>query len=109
MNIKYTKEKLNEVAREGIANSVDHPLVLVFTADWVSSSTIVEVICEKIIKEREDVTLLQIDADLNKDFFAKYRIKKVPSCIVISNQEIAGRIEGTFSKKDVFSILESAD
>ena len=79
----------------------DKSIVLVFTADWVSSSSIVDVVCKKIANERSDVKLVKINVDSNKDLIAKYRIKKVPSCVIIQKQEITDRIEGAFSKKDV--------
>lgn len=79
----------------------DKSIVLVFTADWVSSSSIVDVVCIKIASERSDVKLVKINVDNNKDLIAKYRIKKVPSCVIIQKQEIIDRIEGAFSKKDV--------
>ena len=85
----------------------DKSIVLVFTADWVSSSSIVDVVCHKITKERSDVKLIKIDVDTNKDLIAKYRIKKVPSCVIIKQQEIKDRIEGAFSKKDVLDKISS--
>lgn len=91
-----------------IANTEKYPLVLVFTADWVSSSSIVEIVSQKIVNDRDNIALITIDADINKDLLFKYRIKKVPSCVIIKNQEIVNRIEGTFSKKDVLDSIDSA-
>ena len=84
----------------------DKSIVLVFTADWVSSSTIVDIVSQKIVDDREDISLITIDADNNKELFSKYRIRKVPSCIIIKNQEIVNRIEGTFSKKEVLDSID---
>ena len=85
----------------------DKSIVLVFTADWVSSSSIVDVVCKKIANERNDVKLVKINVDSNKDLIAKYRIKKVPSCVIIQKQEITDRIEGAFSKKDVLDKIST--
>ena len=89
-----------------IKEAQDQSLVLVFTAEWVSSSTIVDVVCNKIANERADVHLVKIDVDANEDLIAKYRIRKVPSCIIIQNQEITDRIDGAFSKKDVLDRIK---
>ena len=102
----YENTTPSDLISKEISNSEKCPLVLVFTADWVSSSTIVDIVSQKIVDDREDISLITIDADNNKELFSKYRIRKVPSCIIIKNQEIVNRIEGTFSKKEVLDSID---
>lgn len=106
MEKNSTQSRVNQIS-DLMQNSTDKSLILVFTAEWISSSSIVDVVCNKISRERDDVHLVKIDADNHKDLITKYRIKKVPSCVIIQNQEITDRIEGAFSKKDVLDKIKA--
>jgi hypothetical protein len=58
---------------EYIGDSMEHPLVMIFTAKWHSHSDIVEIIAEKIMAADDKIRLIIIDADVDEDLFGVYK------------------------------------
>lgn len=89
-----------------IKESVNNPLVVIFSASWHSHSDIVDIITEKIIQADQTINVVSCDADDDEDIFAKYNIDTVPSAIVIKDKKMVRKIKGTFSKKTILDIIK---
>lgn len=101
----YTADNIKNEISSGIRRSDKSPLIVVFTANWISSSSIVKVVVNKIKAQAAQASVLEIDTDMNKDLVTKYRIHKLPTCLIFQDQELTHKLEGTFSKKDVLQYL----
>lgn len=88
-----------------ISNHV--PLVIVFTANWLSQSEIVEVVANKIKNSEMHPNVITIDIDEDESLLSTYNISTVPSALIVKNRRIVKKINGTFSKKDVLDQLIS--
>lgn len=85
--------------------SGEKPLVLVFTATWLSQSSIVKIVVQKILNSTSKINLMNLDADTHKEIFLRYNVTTLPTVLLIKNKQIVHKIEGTFSKKMVLDIL----
>ncbi|GLR18096.1 thioredoxin family protein [Portibacter lacus] len=83
----------------------NNPILLVFDAEWSSTSSMTEIITKKIRKEAKNIKLVKIDIDQEENLARKYRIKKVPTCMLLINNELKYRYEGLFSKSMVLQAL----
>jgi len=102
------EEKYNkEVIERYIKDSDQKPLVLIFTAPWISQSIIVDVITEKLITAAPYVNFVTIDTDQDEELAEEYFISKLPSFVVIVKHQIVAKRSGTFSKKNVLDVLNS--
>jgi thioredoxin-like negative regulator of GroEL len=90
---------------EYIGDSMEHPLVMIFTAKWHSHSDIVEIIAEKIMAADDKIRLIIIDADVDEDLFGVYNISSIPAAIIIKNKQMIKKINGTFSKKMILDCI----
>jgi len=80
--------------------------ILIFTADWISQSSIVRIISQKINSAAENANVFIVDAEKNEDFLLEYKVTHLPTCVIIKNKVIVDRLEGVFSKKDVLKLLQ---
>lgn len=90
---------------EMIAESYEKPLVLVFSANWLSQSSIVEVILEKIRNAAPNSNVVAIDADEDEEVLVRFNISDLPAAVIIHDQKITYKREGTFSKKMILDEL----
>ena len=100
-NSTYNKELL-------IAESLSkdsEALVLIFSAEWISQSSIVDIVSQKLRDARSDINVIQLDADADEDLFVKYRVSTLPSAIIIKNHQVIKKITGTFSKMHVIKAI----
>jgi thioredoxin-like negative regulator of GroEL len=101
------RENINKASllKQMINDSHEYPLVVVFTATWISQSGIVDIITKKIKTASPDINLLIIDADADEELVNQYNISQLPSAVIIKNQRIMNKINGTFSKKNILDKL----
>lgn len=88
-----------------ISDSKEHPLVMIFTANWHSHSDIVEIIAEKIKNSSDSIQVITLDADEDEDIFSLYNIGSIPAAIIVKNKQMVKKINGTFSKKMVLDCI----
>lgn len=90
---------------EMITESYKKPLVLVFSATWLSQSSIVEVIYEKIRDAATDANVVAIDADEDEEVLVRFNISDLPAAVIIHDHKITYKREGIFSKKMILDEL----
>lgn len=88
-----------------LEDSETQALILVFTATWISQSSIVEIVVEKVKEATPSSNVICFDADLHEDFFIKYKVQTLPTVIIIKRHKLIAKIKGTFSKKQVLDLL----
>ncbi|WP_235298754.1 thioredoxin family protein [Portibacter marinus] len=76
-------------------------LLLVFDAEWSSLSSMTEVIINKISSEKSNLNIVLADIEKHPEISKKYRIRRVPTCILLEDSEMKFRHEGMFSKKTI--------
>jgi thioredoxin-like negative regulator of GroEL len=92
-----THINLNEFLREKASEDI----LLVFTAAWLSQSSIVNVVVHKVQLALPELNVRLIDVDQNEELISRFYIDKLPSAVLIKQGLMKRKITGTFSKKDV--------
>ena len=82
------------------------PMLLIFEAEWSSTSSMTTVIISKIENEAKNIKLISIDIDSDEKLALQYRINKVPTCVLLINNELKFRYEGMFSKSKILQELK---
>lgn len=72
--------------------------LLDFWADWCSPCKLMNPIIDEIEKEYDNVEVVRINADLDKQMVDKYKIQSVPTYILIKDEEIVSIVKGAMPK-----------
>ena len=99
---KQQKFSVSEV--EDILNS-NETVLIDFSTQWCVPCKKMKPIIDEIKSENNNVKVLFIDADANKELVAKYKIQGVPVFIVFKNSEETYRKIGIVSKEGLLENL----
>ena len=100
--LKQPKFSVLEV--EDILNS-NETVLIDFSTQWCVPCKKMKPIIYEINSENNNVKVLFIDADANKELVAKYKIQSVPVFIVFKNSEETFRKVGIVSKEELLENL----
>ena len=108
-NYKTVKSKASKKSAEPTftISEVDNILksnevtLIDFSTQWCVPCKKMKPIIEEVQKENSNVTVLFIDADVNKHIAEEYQIKAVPVFIVFNNTKEVFRHVGVISKKEL--------
>jgi len=90
-----------------LENSKEGTLLVVFSANWISQSTIVPIVTDKIIASKPELKTIMIDADRDEEVLLRFSVSELPTALIIHQGQIVAKHEGTFSKKQILDIVNS--
>lgn len=93
----YKEGDLSTIARESKKKSV----VLLFAADWLGSSYILEYFLAEEGSSYPELIFYKVDIDNNPELAKKMDIKQLPTTYFFVNGEIVAFLEGLASRKKV--------
>ena len=100
----YEKNSLIEI----LEKSYDHPVMMVFTAEWLSTSGIVNIVLDKVANfVNERMSVFKVDAEIHEDLSKNYRIASLPTTLIFYQGEIVDKTAGILSKKQLIQKMES--
>ena len=79
--------------------------LLDFWADWCSPCKLMNPIIDEIENDYQNVEVVRINADENKDMVQKYKIMTVPTYILIKDEEIVSIVKGAMPKYRFLQML----
>ena len=88
--------------------ATEKPVMIDFWAEWCGPCKMISPIIEQIAAEREDVVVGKVDVDNNPELSFKYKIRSIPTVIVVKNGEVIERKVGGTSKANYEKMLDSA-
>lgn len=100
-----TKKHKERTVNEILSRSEGKILLLVFTADWISQSTIVTIVLEKIALAVPELLIEVIDAEVNEALLSRLSVSELPTAFFIRDGQLNQKITGTFSKKDILNVI----
>lgn len=84
------------------------PVLVDFYADWCMPCRILSPILEDLAKDMADeVRILKLNIDKNKEVVQKYRIYSVPTIFIFQDGEVIWKGSGTRSKEELKRIIRS--
>ena len=103
----YKNASLPNNLADLIHMSNQRTVVVAFSASWLGSSEILDVVFEKLAAiGLPDHTFIHLDIEKQKQISSFFQIKELPTFIIISNGEVIDRFTGAFSKKKILKRLE---
>ncbi len=91
----YEEASLGTIARE----STKFCVVLLFAAEWLGSSYILEQFLEEESSAHPDVALFKVDVENNPELTEKMDIRQLPATYFFVNGEIVSYLEGLAGRK----------
>jgi|MGYP003325034658 thioredoxin 1 len=70
-----------------------------FTASWCAPCKMVAPVIEQLSKELPDVTFNTVDIDKQPDVAEAYRVRSVPTILIIKNGEVVNSLVGAQPKQ----------
>ncbi len=87
---------------------VKEPVLLAFWAPQVEESIAALATLEKAVAGNDKVKVAKLDTYRNKKTSATYKIDRIPTVLLFVNGEVKGRLEGSFTEKDIHDLLQQA-
>lgn len=83
------------------------PVLVKFTATWCGPCQAIQPLLEEIAKDVEGkAKVVKLDIDDSPELAAKYRVKSIPTMIVLKNGEVAASQVGRAPKDKIVALLE---
>jgi thioredoxin 1 len=88
--------------------ATDKPILIDFWAEWCGPCKMIGPVIEAIGEERTDVVVGKVDVDTNPELSLKYKIRSIPTVIVLKNGEVVEKKVGGTSKASYEAMLDKA-
>jgi len=79
--------------------------ILYFTADWCNPCKKVRPIVEELNREQIIAKFFMIDADIENDMVSDFRVKSVPTFVLIKDNKEVSRTTGAKTKEELLSFI----
>ena len=102
MALKITNENYEQLLGDS------KPLVIDFWAEWCGPCRMVAPIVEELAEEYADkVNIGKCDVDSNDDIVAAYRVRNIPTIVVIKGGAVVDKHVGAISKNDLKAKIDA--
>ena len=90
---------------ESEVKNSDKPVLLDFWASWCRPCLMAAPLIDEIAHEYADIKVGKVNVDEQPELAMKFQTTSIPTLIVFKGGNVAGRMVGLQSKKDVLKLL----
>ena len=83
----------------------DKPVLVDFWAPWCRPCRMVVPLVEAIAEERDDVKVVKINVDEERELAKKYKIFSIPTLVVIKDGQPVNKSVGVKSREEILAML----
>lgn len=98
-----TQDNIQEVLE---ANNI---VLLKFWAEWCAPCKTYDVIYNEVAEQYPDLYFGSVDADKESDLCAKFKLRGVPTTVVIRNEHIVYNQAGILTESELIGVIESVN
>lgn len=104
---KYQTTQITDANFNEIIGNTKMPILLDFYADWCGPCKVLGPIIDELAEEYEGRALVaKINTQVNPGLSQHFKIKSIPTMIIINNGQLAERFQGLIPKPNLEEILE---
>ena len=107
-----TSKKIKTLTNKTFKGSTKKGVVLIdFWAPWCAPCKMIAPILNEIADSQNDFVVGKVNVDHNQQLSKKYKVRNIPTMLILKDGVEAGRIVGVKTKKailkEVYSVMES--
>lgn len=84
-------------------------VLLFLYGGYHSKCNITMTMLDEIQLKRPDISVIKIDTSKSYSIKEEYNIKALPALVYLINGQLAGKLSGTLSYREVLSMIEGCD
>jgi thioredoxin 1 len=97
-----TSKQIKVLANKNFKTITKKGVVLVdFWAPWCAPCKIIAPLLNDIAESQNDFTVAKVNVDHNQQLAKKYKVKSIPTMVILKNGTVAGRIIGVKTKRAI--------
>lgn len=77
-----------------------------FWAPWCNPCKMIAPILDELNETRDDIKIVKIDVDENKEIAAKYGVRGIPTLMMIQDGEVIGSKTGAITKSNLTNWID---
>lgn len=77
-----------------------------FYADWCGPCKMLSPVMEKIAQENEDIKVVKINIDNQRDLALDYDVMSIPTVVAIKNGQEIDRLVGFADKSEILNLIK---
>lgn len=104
---KYQTVQVTDTNFNELVSNAETPILLDFYAEWCGPCKVLGPFIDELAEEYEGKALVaKVNTELNPALSQAFKIKSIPTMVVIKNNKVVERFQGLVPKPDLADILD---